>query len=121
MSTGPPPNSTLAVVTGSAAATITIPATSAAIVLDSVYAKMWNQAAAGTSSGLNLSSSDGTFTNYLIGFLICAASATGIIPTDELSLPDLGLMCGPNSSMTVNFSNWTATSGQSIVIGYHYT
>lgn len=115
---------TMVFVTGTASGVITIPAQPGIIrVMDSVRLRAVNSSTvANTSTNLNFSTSDGTYTNLLLAVLIlsAAASATDLAVEDQqLSSLDLAPV-SPGANSTISF-NWapTAPAVQLVVVKGH--
>jgi hypothetical protein len=86
-------------------------------VLDAFVAQL-GTAAGGAALQVLLSSSDGMFTNLVIGHPILPAAAAGSFESASVSGSDLGLMAGPGASLTV-FMGAAAGVTETLVIQGH--
>jgi hypothetical protein len=103
-----------------AIASITVPAIpGVAHVLDSVSAKMNSTNAAVGGALVTLSSSDGTYNNFVLGHLQTAGVAAPGSESDSLSGSDLNLAAGPGASLTIAFSGGGPGIGETLVIQGH--
>jgi hypothetical protein len=100
------------------AASITVPAIpGVSHVLDAFFAQLGTNAGGGALQ-VQLSSSDGTFNNMVIGHPILPAAAAGSFESASASGSDLGLAAGPGASLTV-FMGAIAGVTETLVIQGH--
>jgi hypothetical protein len=103
-----------------AAQQIVVPAIAGvAHVLDAFVAVFTNFSAAASGGLIQVSSSDGTFNNFVIGRLNTPTPAAGSQEMASASGSDLGLAAGPGASLTVKFSLGGANLAETLVIQGH--
>jgi hypothetical protein len=88
-------------------------------VLDAFSAKYQNTTAVASTALVRLSSSDGTYNNFVLGRVSTAVPAAGSLESDSIGGSELNLVATPGASITVSFSFGAANINETLVIQGH--